>query len=128
MDSFCTIDRLKSLIKEPTCYKNYEKTTCIDLILTNCPKQFQAALTLETGLSDFHKMTVAIFKSYISHQKPKMIFNRNYKHFHRTNVVKEFKNTLLLQKISPKDFSTFKNVVLKTLNSIFIVKPLKLHR
>ena len=116
VDSFCTIYRLKSLIKQPTCYKNYEKPACIDLILTNGPGQFQATLTLETGLSDFHKMTVATFKSYISHQKPKMISNRNYKHCHRNNVEKEFKNTLLLQKISPKDFAAFKKIVLKTLN------------
>ena len=70
MDSFCAIYHLKSLIKEPTCYKNPEKPTCIDLILTNSPRQFQATLTLETGLSDFHKMTVAAFKSEFPHQKP----------------------------------------------------------
>ena len=116
VDSFCTISHLKSLIKEPTCYRNPEKPTCIDLISTNCPRQFQAMLTLETGLSDFHKMTVAASKSEFSHQKPKMISNRNYQHFDRNNVEKEFKNTLLLKKISPKDFSAFKNIVLKTLN------------
>ena len=54
MESFCTIYHLKSLIKGSTCYKNPDKPTCIDLILTNSPKQFQATLTLETGLSDFH--------------------------------------------------------------------------
>ena len=29
MDSFCAIYRLKNMIKEPTCYKNPEKPTCI---------------------------------------------------------------------------------------------------
>ena len=33
MNSFCVIYHLKSLIKEPTYYKNPEKPTCIDLIL-----------------------------------------------------------------------------------------------
>ena len=33
MNSFCFIYHLKSLIKEPTYYKNPEKPTCIDLIL-----------------------------------------------------------------------------------------------
>ena len=61
-------------------------------------------------------MAVAAFKPEISHQKPKMISNRNYKHFDINNVEKGFKNTLRLQKISPKDFSAFKNIVLKTLN------------
>ena len=116
MDSFCAIYHLNSLIKEPTCYKNPEKPTRIDLILTNSPKQFQATLTLETGLSDIHKMTVAAFKSELQHQKPKMISYWNYKHFDRNNIEKEIKNIFLLQKISPKDFLAFKNIVLKALN------------
>ena len=33
---------LKSLIKQPTYYKNSEKQTCIDLILTNMPRSFQS--------------------------------------------------------------------------------------
>ena len=81
MDSFFAIYHLKSLIKEPTCYKNPEKPACIDLILTNSPRQFQATLTQKTGLSDFHKMTVAAFKSEFLHQKLKMISYCNYKHF-----------------------------------------------
>ena len=35
MKNFCDINCLESLIKEPTCFKNPEKPTCIDLILTN---------------------------------------------------------------------------------------------
>ena len=56
MESFCTINNIKCIIKEPTCYKTPDNPTCIDLILTNCPKNFQESSTLETGLSDFHKM------------------------------------------------------------------------
>ena len=107
MNSFCVIYHLKSLIKEPSCYKNPEKLTCIDLILTNSPRQFQATLTLETGLSDFHKMVLAAFKSESPHQKPKMISYRNYKHFDKNNFAKEIKNTLIIQTISPKDFFSF---------------------
>ena len=61
-------------------------------------------------------MTVAAFKSQLLHQKPKEISYRNYKHFDRNNFEKEIKNTLILQKISPKDFSAFKNIVLEALN------------
>ena len=32
---------LKSLIKEPPCYKNANKTSCIDLVMTNKPRSFQ---------------------------------------------------------------------------------------
>ena len=50
MKEFCSLNRLKKLINEATYYKNSEKPTCIDLILTNQPTLFQHS----TGLSDFH--------------------------------------------------------------------------
>ena len=31
---------------------------CFDLILTNCPRSFQNSWVLETGLSDFQKVTI----------------------------------------------------------------------
>ena len=31
MTSFCTLFKLKSIVKEPTCYKNPENPSCIDL-------------------------------------------------------------------------------------------------
>ena len=39
MDYFCAIYHLKSLIKEPTGYKNPEKPIYVDLILANSPRQ-----------------------------------------------------------------------------------------
>ena len=38
MSEFCGIYNLYNLAKDPTCYKNPSKPTCIDLILTNFPK------------------------------------------------------------------------------------------
>ena len=35
--TFCEIYKLRNLIKEPTCFKNPENPTCVDLILTNKP-------------------------------------------------------------------------------------------
>ena len=67
----------KCIIKEPTCYKNPNNSTYIDLILTNCPKNFQESL--ETGLSDFHKMVLTVFKSEIPNLTPKAVSYRKYK-------------------------------------------------
>ena len=53
----------KNLVKEPTCFKNIENPSCIDLILTNKPLYFQTTAVIETGISDFHKLTVTILKS-----------------------------------------------------------------
>ena len=41
MKHFCESYNLKSLIKVPTCYKNPENPSCIDLILTKKPRNFQ---------------------------------------------------------------------------------------
>ena len=35
MKSFCETYNLTNPIKQPTCYKNCDNPTCIDLILTN---------------------------------------------------------------------------------------------
>ena len=56
---------------------------------------------------------MATFKSEFLHQKPKIISHRNYKHFDRNNFEKGIKNTLILQKISPKEFLPFKNIALE---------------
>ena len=62
MKEFCNLNGLKSLINEPTCFKNPDKPTCINLILTNRPTYFQLSTVLETGLSDFQLLTVAEFQ------------------------------------------------------------------
>ena len=64
---------LKSLIKEPTCYKNPNKRSCIDLILTNKPRSFQHYCVIETGLSYFHKMTVNVMKTFSEKLQPRVV-------------------------------------------------------
>ena len=58
MGSFCETCNLTNLIKQPTCYKNPDNPTCIDLILTKDLRRFQSTCVIETGLSDFHLMTL----------------------------------------------------------------------
>ena len=59
MSEFFETYNLQNLVKDPTYYKNPFKPTCINLILTNFPKSFQHTQIIETGLSDFHKLTQA---------------------------------------------------------------------
>ena len=61
--TFCSNFNLTSMINKPTCYKNPDKPTCIDLILTNCSGSFQNSCVIGTGLSDFHKMIVTVMKA-----------------------------------------------------------------
>ena len=50
--NFCRSYNLTSMINKPTCYKNPDRPSCIDLISTNCPRSFQNSCVIETGLSD----------------------------------------------------------------------------
>ena len=61
---FCEIYSCKNLIKDNTCFGNPSKPSCIDLIITNRPKSFQNSVTVETGLSDFYKMTLTVMKVF----------------------------------------------------------------
>ena len=72
---------LKTLIKEPTCFKNLENPTCIDLMLTNSYRSFHNSCVIETGLSDFHKMTVTVIKSYFHKKESKIMKYRDYSNF-----------------------------------------------
>ena len=81
VDSFCGSYSLKSLVKKPICFKNPDHPTYINLILTNRQKGFQSCTITETGLSDFHKLTVAVLKSYFKKRKPKELIYRDFKTF-----------------------------------------------
>ena len=53
--NFCRSYNLTSMINQPTCYKNPERPSNIDLISTNCPPFSQNSCVRETGLSDLYK-------------------------------------------------------------------------
>ena len=72
---------MQSLIRNPTCYKNPANPTCIDLMLTNSNWSFQNSCTIETGLSDFHKIIVTVLKIYLQKREAKVINYRDYQNF-----------------------------------------------
>ena len=78
---FCNKYKFKSLNKDPTCYKNIDNPSCIDLLLTNSAKSFESTYTIETGLSDFHKLVVTVLNEKHERMPPKVIQYRNYKKF-----------------------------------------------
>ena len=118
MAGFCDTYYLRSLITEPTCYKNPENPTCIDLILTNHPLSFQNSCVLETGLSDFHKMTVTIMKASFQRLQPRIINYRDYRRFQNDVFREELLSELLNVSIGENEegFSNFLEICKKNVN------------
>ena len=90
MKTFGEIYKLRNLIKEPT-------STRIDLTLTNKPRNFKNTYMIETGLSDFHKMIVAVMKMHFPKMKPQVVSYRKYKDFHSETFLDSLKHELNVQ-------------------------------
>lgn len=72
----------KLCYKKPTCYKNTDKLSCIDLILTNVPRMFlQSASLMETGMSYFNFMTLTVIRKTFKKVRCRIINYRWFKHF-----------------------------------------------
>ena len=95
--------------------KNLENPTCIDLILTNHPLSFQNSCVLETGLSDFHKMTVTIMKASFQRLQPRIINYRDYRRFQndvfRAELLSELLKVIIRE--NEEGFSDFLDIVRK---------------
>ena len=100
MESFCELYRFKSLIKDPTCFKNPENPSCIDLILTNSPYSFQNSCVIETGLSDFHKMIVLVMKTTFQKLKPRIVQCRDCAQFSNDNFRKKLLENITLENVN----------------------------
>ena len=68
-DTFLSQHELTSTNRYPMCYKNPNNPSCIDHIITNSPKSFFKTEAVFTGLSDFHKLVLSIFKLHFSKSK-----------------------------------------------------------
>ena len=94
MRNFCNSYNLNGLIKQLTCLKNPENPSCIDMILTNKPRSFQSTCVIETGLSDFHRMTVSVLKTHFCKLAPKVVTYRDFKKFENERFMDFLKLTL----------------------------------
>ena len=95
MHDFCNVYNLESLSNTSTCFKKPENPSSIDLLLTNSKNNFDEAVVLESGLSDFHKLVVSVLKSYSKKKKDsKVIIYRDSKYFDKEMFSNELENEL----------------------------------
>ena len=112
LNDFCKTNSLKNIVKSPTCFKNPVNPSCIDLFLTNRPNCFQNTSTIETGISDFHKMVVTVLKIHYKKQKAKVIHYRDYKNFNEEDFQTELNNELSNVDINNVEFDIFNDIVM----------------
>ena len=105
------------MIKEPTCFnkkptyfKSVDNPSCIDLILTICLKCFQNFGVYETGISDFHKLTFTVFKTFFQNSKPRIVKYRDYKHFDKNDFRNELIRELSSNNTQSDDLAWFRNI------------------
>ena len=113
MEEFCSVYNFKSLLKDPTCLKNPEKPATIDHILTNHPRCFQHSVVYETGLSNFHRLTVTVLKVYHSKENPKIVQYEDIKNFTEEHFRRDLLRELHFQNVKPNEFDKFKFVASK---------------
>ena len=116
MGEFCDMYNLKNLIKVPTCFKNPISPSCIDVILTNRIRSFQNNQAIETGLSDHHKMTITVLKSFFQKQPPIAINYRDYKLFDKSLFDTELKSMLSDIDANGMSYESFESTVMELLN------------
>ena len=87
MKHFFETDDLNSLIKVPTCYKNPEKPSCIDLLLVNRTKSLSAV--------DQISIRLTVMKTTFEKRKPRATYFRNW-----NEICNEKFRTKLLTKLS----------------------------
>ena len=113
---FCETYNLHNLIKDPTCFKSVQNPTSIDVILTNKIKSFENSFTLETGLSDHHKMIITVLKTYFEKIKPSTISYRCYKHFDQPSFKTELNLHLQSSDTNNMKYDEFKSIFMRVLN------------
>ena len=116
LNGFCNVDSLKTLYRGPTCFKNPNNPSCIDLFLTNRQQCFQQTYAVKTGISDFHKMVVTVMETHYKKQKAKTIQYGNYKHFYEQSFNFELNNELLKIDINNAELKELNEIYLKVLD------------
>ena len=101
------------MVKEKTCFKSMNNPTCVDLFISNKEKCFKSALTIDTGLSDFHKMVLDVLKKKFERAKPKVINYRDYRHFDGNSLKCALR--FEVSKISSHSYPSFEKVFLEKL-------------
>ncbi len=112
-DEFLDQFHAKNLVKEPTCYKNPDNPSCVDLFITNNSRSFMKTTTVSTGLSDFHKMIVTVMRTTFPKTEPLVVRYRDYSKYNSTDFGIDLGRRL---RNVPNTYDEFERTFLDTLD------------
>ena len=84
--------------------------------MTNHQKSIHSSSVYETGLSDFHKLTLTVLKTFHVKHKLKIIQYRDFNHFDNASFRADLLQELSLKNVIPEEFEKFKYISSKVLN------------
>ena len=76
------------------------------------PRSFQNSLAIDTGLSDFHRMTITVMKAYSPKLRPKLVNYRDFKKFSNESFRDELLTNLCRSAPNYDDYTKLVNRVL----------------
>ena len=88
MDSF----DLVNLVKKPTCHKNIENPTLIDVILTNSPNLLCNTSVFNCSISDCHSMIFTSIKEQVNSISRQKVAFRSYTNFNENQFDLDLQN------------------------------------
>ena len=98
--------------------------TLCALTLTNVPRTFQSTCVIETGLSDFHLVTLTIMRKTFKEKRPRIINYRLFEHFSneefRKSSIDNLSNQIYVN--NGDGFNRFCKISIDTLNSFAPIK------
>ena len=101
-----------------TCFKNPKSPSCTDLMLINKPRSFQIKCVIETGLSDFHRITISVLKMHFRKLPPRVINYKDFKKIDNERFMNSLQYTLNEERIDcSKNPDKFVEVCLTVLNT-----------
>ena len=104
----------KKCLDTGTCYRNPNKPSCIDLILTNSPRRFFDTETCFTELSDCNNIVLSVFKTKFFKTGTKEMMCRDYKNFDQEIFSQELRTSLPSETVH--DYNSFEENFLGVLN------------
>ena len=116
VSNFLNTYHLKNIVKQKICFKNPDRPSCIDLILTNFSRSFQDTCTVETGFSNFHKLVVTVLKLYFPKQKLNIQTFRDYERFQNDLFRSELYYELSKLDVCNLELEHFLNIFIEILN------------